>query len=230
LDSADVRGILGLLLVDGSLLPYPSPGGGYVQLTLTAGATESVFLEEKIEELKQFIPTKAEIVPYRTSPRANGKTTAVLRFRLSSAKLRPIYNLLYPFGERQITQTTLDLLGANAAAWCWAEGCKIKKNKSSSLGRVGMTTQEAQLIASWLQMLTGAVGIVTEGRARPRLEFNKEETAKIQSALFNYAPKSRQHLFKGEYWDASSIRSSRTELLLGEGQAGTERSKTNSLA
>ena len=132
LDTADVRGLLGLLLGDGSLVPYP-PSGGYIQLTLTAGASESAFLEEKVEEFKQFVSTKAKIVPYRTTPRANGKTAPILRFRVSTNKLRPVYNLLYPVGERQITPTTLDLLGAQAAAWLWAEGARINKDGSAIL-------------------------------------------------------------------------------------------------
>ncbi len=91
LDAVDVRGLLSLLLADGSLVSYRTPGGGYIQLTLTAGASESAFLEEKVDEFRLFIPTKAEIVPYKTSPRANGKTTPTLRFRVSTNKLRPVY-------------------------------------------------------------------------------------------------------------------------------------------
>ena len=230
MDSADVRGILGLLLVDGSLLPYRSPGGGYIQLTLTAGASDSAFLEEKIEDLKHFIPTKAEITPYKSSPRDNGKTTQVLRFRVSSEKLRPIYNLLYPYKERQITQATLDLLGAQAAAWCWAEGCRLFKDGSCRLNRVGITTPEAQLISSWFQMLTGAVSTVKDRTTRPWLIFDSTETKKVQSALISYAPRTRVHLFKGEHWDASAIHSSRTELLLGEGKTSAKGEASNSMA
>ena len=121
MDSADVRGLLGLLLSDGSLVPYRTVGGGYIQLTLTAGATESAFLEEKVDEFRHFIPTNANIVHYETPKRSNGRSTSALRFRVSTEKLRPVYNLLYPHGEREITQTSLDLLGAKALAWCWAE-------------------------------------------------------------------------------------------------------------
>ena len=85
LDAIDVRGLLGLLLADGSLVSYRTPGGGYVQLTLTAGPSESAFLEEKVTEFRQFIPTRAKIVPYKTTPRANGQTqthTIVLKRRV----------------------------------------------------------------------------------------------------------------------------------------------------
>tara|TARA_R100000742_G_C4234454_1_gene55342 strand:+ start:14 stop:721 length:708 start_codon:yes stop_codon:yes gene_type:complete len=212
LDATDVRGLLGLLLGDGSLVPYRTPGGGYIQLTLTAGASESAFLEEKVDEFRTFIKTKAQIVPYRTTPRANGKTTPILRFRVSTNKLRPIYNLLYPIGERQITHTTLDLLGAQAAAWLWAEGVKIRQDQSALLGRVGSTSEETLLIASWLEMLTGAKSKLEDNYVKPRLSFSPEDSVKIQEALKQYAPHTRKHLFQGDQWNVSAIRSSRTEL------------------
>ena len=212
MDATDVRGLLGLLLGDGSLVPYRTPGGGYIQLTLTAGASESAFLEEKVDEFRTFIKTKAQIVPYRTTPRANGKTTPILRFRVSTNKLRPIYNLLYPIGERQITHTTLDLLGAQAAAWLWAEGVKIRQDQSALLGRVGSTSEETLLIASWLEMLTGAKSKLEDNYVKPRLSFAPEDSMKIQEALKQYAPHTRKHLFQGDQWNASAIRSSRTEL------------------
>lgn len=212
MDATDVRGLLGLLLGDGSLVPYRTPGGGYIQLTLTAGASESAFLEEKVDEFRTFIKTKAQIVPYRTTPRANGKTTPILRFRVSTNKLRPIYNLLYPIGERQITHTTLDLLGAQAAAWLWAEGIKIRQDQSALLGRVGSTSEETLLIASWLEMLTGAKSKLEDNYVKPRLSFSPEDSVKIQEALKQYAPHTRKHLFQGDQWNVSAIRSSRTEL------------------
>lgn len=212
MDATDVRGLLGLLLGDGSLVPYRTPGGGYIQLTLTAGASESAFLEEKVDEFRTFIKTKAQIVPYRTTPRANGKTTPILRFRVSTNKLRPIYNLLYPIGERQITHTTLDLLGAQAAAWLWAEGVKIRQGQSALLGRVGSTSEETLLIASWLEMLTGAKSKLEDNYVKPRLSFSPEDSMKIQEALKQYAPHTRKHLFQGDQWNVSAIRSSRTEL------------------
>jgi hypothetical protein len=230
LEAADVRGILGLLIADGSLVPYRTPSGGYIQLTLTAGASENAFLEEKVEEFKQFIFTRAKIVPYKTKARSNGNTTSILRFRVSTNKLRPIYNLLYPIGERQITQLAIDLLGAQAAAWLWAEGAKVMKDGSSVLSRVGTTFEESQIIANWLQMLVGAIGKIDENHVRPRINFDSEQTQKLQEQLIDYAPKSRMHLFKQEVWNVSSIRSSRTELHLGKGKHQSEGEKTASLA
>tara|TARA_B100000459_G_scaffold130047_1_gene83910 strand:- start:6988 stop:7680 length:693 start_codon:yes stop_codon:yes gene_type:complete len=230
LDAADVRGLLGLLVGDGSLVPYRTPSGGYIQLTLTAGASESAFLEEKVEEFKQFIFTRAKIVPYKTKPRNSGKSTQILRFRVSTNKLRPVYNLLYPIGEKQLTRTTLDLLGAQAAAWLWAEGARPNKDGSVLLGRVGQTFEESQLIGNWLSMLTGAEGSIDEDYVRPRILFDPEQAQKIKEVLTSYAPKSRIHLFSKEKWDVSSIRSSRTELQLGEGIDQSEGEKEKAMA
>ena len=218
MDAVDVRGLLSLLLADGSLAPYRTPGGGYVQLTLTAGPSESAFLEDKVAEFRHFLPTKAQIVPYRTTPRSNGKTTPVLRFRVSTGKLFPIYNLLYPRGERHITSTVIDMLGAQAAAWLWAEGARPHADGTTELARVGLSTQEALLVQQWLEMLTGAVSQVDLERIRPRLWFDAEQSRKIKEALCGYAPRSRQHLFTGDQWNVNAIRSHRTQLLYLERQ------------
>ena len=142
MEAADIKGLLGLLLVDGSLNQYRTPRGGYVQLTLTGGVTEAGFLAEKVDEFRQFIPTKAEIVPYRTAPRfskrgdAHGvvdaikpRTTTVLRFRVSTNKLRPVYNLLYPDGNREITQNVLD----------WRSRLGLGRRRTQSQGRLSRT-------------------------------------------------------------------------------------------
>ena len=229
LDVQDVRGLLGLLLVDGSLVLYRSPSGGYIQMTITAGIKESAFLEEKVEEFKSFFPTRAEIAPYSTAKRANGKQTTVLRFRASTNKLRPVYNLLYPAGERQITQPVLDILGAQAAAWCWAESAGIGKRGGAKLTRVGNTRVEAMRLNNWFELLTGARGEVKDYRKRPRICFSPDQTKKIQEALIQYAPQSRIHLFTGDVPDVSAIRSARTELLLGSGHARPERSEAEAL-
>lgn len=215
LDATDVRGLLGLLLADGSLVPYRSPGGGYIQLTLTAGASESAFLEDKVAEFRQFVPTQAQIVHYKTKPRANGKSTSVLRFRVSSTRLRSVYNLLYPNGEREISQTALDMLGAKAAAWLWAEGARPGLEGYVDLARVGKTFEEALRVCQWIGVLTGAEATLADTHINPRLRFQPGEAIKIRKALLPYAPPSRIHLFKEESWDVSSIRSARTELLLG---------------
>ena len=230
LDVIDVRGVLGLLLVDGSLVSYRTPSGGYVQLTITAGANSSAYLEEKVKEFRQFIPTDAKIVHYKTRARSNGKTTPIMRFRASTNKLRPIYNLLYPSGEKMITQTAIDLLGAQAAAWCWAEGAQPNVDGSVLLTRVGATVPEAQLLSSWFEMLTGATSKIKEHYPRPRLTFSKTNAKKMRQALSNYAPHSRKHLFTTECWDAGKIRSARTELQLGKREAGAEGSAQAAMA
>lgn len=219
-DAADVRGLLALLLADGSLVLYPSPCGGYVQLTLTAGLLEAPYLEEKVAEFRQFIPTKAQIIPYKSAERANGRRSDVLRFRVSTTKLRPVYNMLYPGHVRRITRNVLEVCGARAAAWLWAEGVRHLSKNRIELARVGATEAEAHLIGGWLQVLSGATcTMATTIHKRPRLLFTPEQTEKITQALLPYAPKSRAHLFAVEPQlpNVSTIRSARTELLLGEG-------------
>jgi hypothetical protein len=216
LDTADVRGLLGVLLADGSLRAYRSPTGGYIQLTLTAGLQQSAFLEEKTAEVRQFLPNQAAIVPYRTVQRANGKRTTVLRYRVSSARLRPVYNLLYPSAQRCITSQVLELLGARAAAWLWAEGARPAADGSAVATRVGRTPAEAQRVADWLATLCGPRAELIDSHCQPRLHFQPDQAAVVRQALAPYAPTSRHHLFTAEHWNVSTIRSARTELLLGQ--------------
>ena len=220
MDTADVRGLLALLLADGSLVLYPSPCGGYVQLTLTAGLHEIAYLEEKVAEFQTFIPTKAVITPYKSAERANGKRTDVLRFRVSTTKLRPIYNMLYPGRVRRITRNVLDVCGARAAAWLWAEGVRHVSKSRIELARVGATETEAHLVGGWLEVLCGArCSLAATPRKRPRLLFDREQAEKITDALRPYAPRSRVHLFAAspQITDVSTIRSARSQLLLGAG-------------
>jgi hypothetical protein len=244
LEAADIKGLLGLLLVDGSLNQYRTPRGGYVQLTLTGGVTEAGFLAEKVDEFRQFIPTKAEIVPYRTAPRyskrrdKNGvlnteepKHTVVLRFRVSTNKLRPVYNLLYPDGNREITQAVLDMLGAGAAAWTWAEGGRNNKDGSAELARCGTSQLEAERISKWLELLTGAKSTIPpfggelDEFVKPRLAFDAENAKKLRQTLYPYAPITRRHVF-----DECPVHESSPELVPGERQDQSAREQAPAMA
>lgn len=194
LETADVRGLLGLFLADGYLTYCHCPAKSYIKGTLSAGVHERAFLEEKVAEVQRFVPTQARITPYLTPRRESGKRTTVLRFRFSSGLLRPVYNLLYPYRERDVTRAALELLGGRAAAWLWAEGCRLGDD-GATLKRVGSTTEEARLISGWLQVLTGAESTVLDQAVRPRLRFDREGTALVQAALLEYAPQSRRALF-----------------------------------
>ena len=236
MEAADIKGLLGLLLVDGSLNQYRTPRGGYVQLTLTGGVTEAAFLGEKVAEFRQFIPTKAEIVPYQTAaryrktPNAAGELddrprhTTVLRFRVSTNKLRPVFNLLYPDGTREITQSVLEMLGGKAAAWTWAEGGRLFPDGTSELARCGTTTDEALRISQWLEMLTGAKGDLQSALVKPRLSFDEEGTEKIKRVLLPYAPQSRLHLFD------DSVHQDGAELVPGQGEHQSARQQAAAMA
>lgn len=198
---------------------YRTPPGDYIQLTLTGGASKIAFLEDKVNEIKLFYATDAEIVPY-TVTNSKGVAAGQYRFRVSSNRLRPVYNLLYPRKRREISQTLLEMLGGHAAGWLWAAGATNYPDGSSCLGKVGHSEEEAQLISDWLKMLTGAESTISDalpGSSRqslsPLLSFHPSDGAKIRQALLPYAPDSRRHLFGERISDSIAIRSARTELL-----------------
>lgn len=187
--------MLGLFFADGCLTSRRGPASSYVKGSLNAGLHERDFLEEKVAEVRSFINTSAEIVPYQTPERETGNRTTVLRFRVASTKLRPVYNLLYPYRRRRVTRAALELLGGKAAAWLWAESARPEPG-GFLLKRVGGSTEEARLVSGWLELLTGATSEVSSDRVRPRLRFDPEEGARLQEALLPYAPASRIHLFQ----------------------------------
>lgn len=232
MEAADVRGLLGTILTDGAIFDYRSPTGGFVQLTLTAGLDGIAFLEEKVAEIGYFFTTEARIIPYLTPARSNGARTPMFRFRLSTNRLRPLYNLLYPNRVRQITATALEMLGGHAAGWTWANGAIPCDEGQTILGKVGKSEQEARLISEWLEMLTGAPSKIyyEKNYSFPRLFFEADESKKIRDALYAYAPTTRRHLFEDYIPDVSAIRSTRTELLLGEGEIGPEGDDPSALA
>lgn len=196
--------MLGVLLADGCLWCKRTPTKRQVTAAMHGGAGERDFLQEKANEIRNWIPTKAQLASYSTGLRDSGKTTTVLRFRFTSDKLLPIYNLLYPRGDREITSPVLEILGGRAAAWLWAEGARDAGAQGWSLRRVGQTDDEARLVAGWLQVLTGAACTVIHSRTGeqkkpglPRLLFPPDQAERVRETLASYAPASRQHLFLG---------------------------------
>jgi len=202
MDTPGVRGLLGVLLADACLMRQRAPSQDRIFAAMHGGSKERDFLEEKAEEVRRFVPTKARVIPYRTPMRESGNSTTVLRFRFTSNALLPIYNLLYPCREREITAPVLELLGGRAAAWLWAEGACLLGAEGATLRRVGRWEGEARLVCAWLKMLTGAESAVVypraganRGKGLPRLWFKPEQTHRLQASLLSYAPASRLHLF-----------------------------------
>lgn len=194
LDMDGIRDLLGMLLVDGSFKTYPTPSGGYVQLSLVTGMAAADYLDAKAEVLRRYLPTRAEVMTI-SNRRGDSKVSQQLRLRVSSNRLRPIYNLLYPGGEREITRNALDLLGAKAAAWVWAEGATQLLDGTTQLRRVGATSYEACLIGGWLEVLTGASSQLAENTRRPRLLLEPEQASKAAAVLAPYAPACRLERF-----------------------------------
>jgi hypothetical protein len=179
---------------------------------MEGGVGEKEVLEEKRFEITRAIGARGTIDSYfsrrlssleaddaRIAPRG----TKVLRFRVASKQLAPVYALLYTRGRRRITSALLEKLGGRAAAWLWCENVKLlpeeHENESGAiLRRVGAGFDEAALVSEWLARLTGAQGVVSEpGVFRsPRLIFDRNQKEMLQATLMPFAPFSRRGLFK----------------------------------
>jgi len=206
MNTQGVRELLGVLLADGNLGRRRTSTHMRIVAAMHGGEDELDFLEEKADEVRRWVPTKARVAPYSTPRRESGNSTAVLRFRFTSEILLPIYNLLYPSGEREITRPALELLGGRAAAWLWAEGARpLDQGNGFLLRRVGRLEDEARLVSGWLEVLSGAGSAVVFPRAAqggsrglPQLWFQSSEVQRLQETLAPYAPRSRAALFQGE--------------------------------
>lgn len=204
MDTQGVRELLGVLLADGCLTRRRGPSHSRVIAAMHGSPREQDFLEEKAAEVRRWVPTQARVTPYRTARRESGQRTTVLRFRFTSEILTPIYNLLYPNGEREITHPALQVLGGRAAAWLWAEGARpLEEPGSFLLRRVGRWEGEARLISGWIAMLTGADSEVVhpralqgKGKGLPQLWFKADQATRLQDTLAPYAPVSRLSLFR----------------------------------
>lgn len=190
----EARGLLGVLAASGCLAPRRGPVKTCIRATLIDGAGNRDFFEEKVNEVRSFVDTSAEIRSYQTSERASGKRTTNLRFRFSSPALQLVYNLLYPNGEKEITRPMLDLLGGRGAAWYWAQHARPCRG-GFVLSRVGHFPEEAALLGGWLELLTGGSSELELNGRRPALFFPAQEAAEVQEKLLCYAPQSRRWLF-----------------------------------
>lgn len=194
MDTDVVRGLLGLLFACGRLERIRGPIRSRYRAVFEGGEGETEFMEEKRSEFCRYFPSRATVRPYRTSVRESGRRTTVLRLRILSPRLQPLFNLLYPYGQQRITRAALELLGGRAAAWLWAQGARQVED-GFELSRVGATEAEAKLVAGWLSMLSGAEAEPTLLYQKPRLHLQPGQAALLQGLLLPYAPVSRRHLF-----------------------------------
>ena len=191
----EVRGLISLLLSSGSMALHRSPAGGYVRLTLTAGMQDAAYLQEKVDEVRQFLPGGGDIQTYRSGPAAIPN----LRFRVTAPDLRVAYNLLYPGHNRRITSTVLELCGARALAWYWSDWLKPEKGGNRLLGHVGRTDAEAVTVGHWMATILGVeseLACSTQKPHRPCLRISAQQVSKGASLLLDYCPATRLPWFQ----------------------------------
>ncbi|MEB3320493.1 MAG: hypothetical protein VKI63_06095 [Cyanobium sp.] len=198
---------------------------------MTSSARDSAYLEEKVEEFKTFLPTTSTIAPFNPRSATEPDAPKVLRFRCRSAKLVPIYHLLYPARRRYITSAPLELCAARGAAWMVAEHGRRARD-GLHLSSTADTIEEVIRIAQWLQRLTGAECRVLRSASyrKPVILLAPEHAAKAAEVLAPYAPKSRLNLFLLCMNDVDPVFDPDDLLLPGQGAAFIERSKRPALA
>jgi hypothetical protein len=188
------RGISSVLLSSGSIALIRCPTTSYVQITWSGSQRQAAYFEEKVNEIRRFFPTKAGILTTPKRTRHGVKLYPGLRFKLSSDKLRPIYNLFVPRGHKRISSSCLELCGARAAAWLISDHGHRTPN-GLEIRSAAHHVEEYLLLAQWLQTLLGVVCKIAHRRDRPFLFIESNDAAKAAETLLDYAPATRRFLF-----------------------------------
>ena len=208
MDPDAFRLLLGLLFADGNLSRTRCPRGYHYRATFMGGVGEKPLLEEKLFEVRKCLPVRAGIGHYMVKSRKadhdpaaiRKKGTLVYRFRVCSKHLEGHWKMLRPRGYPEVTSSLLECLGARAAAWLWSENVRILPEDTHDgvavLRRVGDTGPEAEMVAEWLALLTGAKGYIDLRKRTPRLHFDRNNRELLQTALHPVAPFHTRWLFK----------------------------------
>jgi len=188
------RGLSSVLLSSGSFAILRRPTTAYVEIVWSGSQSHAAYFQEKVAEIQKFFPTKARLVSTTNRTARGKKVYPGLRFKITSDRLRPLYNLFVPRGAKRISSACLELCGARAAAWLFCDRGHRAPAGFCLRSAVG-TPGEAVLLGQWLQTILGVRCLVQVRSRRPLLIFDADNAAKAAEQLLDYAPLTRRHLF-----------------------------------
>ena len=187
------RGLSSVLVSSGSFHLLRRPTVSYVEIVWSGSQAQAAFFHEKVDEIKRFFPTSAQVTHTRSRSSADGVKRPGLRFKITSDRLRPLYNLFVPRGARRISSSCLELCGARAVAWLFSDHGR-RTPRGFELRGVARNAEEAVLLAQWMQTI---LGITCRARLRSRrltLLLDPFSAAKAAEQLLDYSPATRRHL------------------------------------
>jgi hypothetical protein len=218
--SDQARGLSSVLVSSGSFYVLRRPTASYIEIVWSGSQRQAAYFHEKVAEIQHFFPTSARV--YQTRPRtiSGVEQPAGLRFKITSDRLRPLYNLFVPRGKRRISSACLELCGARAIAWLFSDHGR-RTPRGFELHSIARNAEEAVLLAQWMKTI---LGIDCRARLRGRLTallLDPDNAAKAAEQLLDYSPLSRRHLFLQLLNDRDPVCDSSDLLLPGpQGPAG----------
>jgi hypothetical protein len=212
--SDQARGLSSVLLSSGSFAILRRPTTTYVEIVWSGSQAHAAYFQEKVSEIQKFFPTQARLVSTTNRTARGKKIYPGLRFKITSDRLRPLYNLFVPRGSKRISSACLELCGARAAAWLFCDRGH-RAPTGFCLRSAVATVEEAVLLGQWLQTILGVRCLVQVKGRRPLLLFDADNAAKAAEQLLDYAPLTRRHLFLQLLNDRAPVCDSRDLLLPG---------------
>lgn len=188
------RGLSSVLVSSGSFYLLRRPTASYIEIVWSGSQAQAAYFHEKVAEIKKFFPTSAQVTHARCRSSVDQAERSALRFKVTSDRLRPLYNLFVPRGARRISSSCLELCGARAIAWLFSDHGR-RTPRGFELRGVARNAEEALLLAQWMQTI---LGIQCRARLRSRrftLLLDPDNAAKAAEQLLDYCPATRRHLF-----------------------------------
>lgn len=188
------RGLSSVLVSSGSFHLLRRPTASYVEIVWSGSQAQAAYFHEKVDEIKQFFPTSARVTHTRCRSSAGQVERPGLRFKITSDRLRPLYNLFVPRGSKRISSACLELCGARGIAWLFSDHGR-RTPRGFELRGVARDTEEVVLLGQWMQTI---LGVSCRARLRSRrltLLLDPANAAKAAEQLLDYCPATRRHLF-----------------------------------
>jgi hypothetical protein len=188
------RGLSSVLVSSGSFHLLRRPTASYIEIVWSGSQRQAAYFHEKVAEIQHFFPTTAQVSHTRPRTAAGSAQPPGLRFKVTSDRLRPLYNLFVPRGSRRISSACLELCGARAIAWLFSDHGR-RTPRGFELQSVARHAEEAVLLAQWIKTI---LGVDCRARLRGRrlaLLLDPDNAAKAAEQLLDYSPATRRHLF-----------------------------------
>lgn len=198
--------VISCVLGDGSLTPIRNKNT--VMISFTHCEKQRSWLQEKADRLNQIFGRSCTVGFSSYFDERTGNRYESCQFALTSQKLIPAYQLIYPQGKKVFSKALLTDLTCEHLAVLWADDGSLEPKHR--VGRLNLyePQDQCQLVIDWIQSICGAVGRYEDyqGEGVGRLRFPPSEMMKITLAISPYIHHSMIYKIDMQYKRNTSIR------------------------